>query len=142
MEKVKDKRFQLADVSHLDSEAVVRPNINFWQDAWRRLRKNPVAMASLVTLVILIIFTIIGPHLRGLDYVTIDAKAKNIAPNAKHWFGTDSLGRDIFSRVWAGARVSILIALVATFIKVVLGSLYGAVMAYSGGYIDEIMMRY
>lgn len=141
MEKVKDKRFQLADVSHLDSEAVVRPNINFWQDAWRRLRKNPVAMASLVTLVILIIFTIIGPHLRGLDYVTIDAKAKNIAPNAKHWFGTDSLGRDIFSRVWAGARVSILIALVATFIKVVLGSLYGAVMAYSGGYIDEIMMR-
>ena len=61
--------------------------------------------------------------------------------SAKYWFGTDYLGRDLFSRVWMGARASIIIALVATALKLIVGSLYGAAMAHFGGWIDDVMMR-
>ena len=141
MNALKDKRFEFVDTSLLNADAVVRPNVGYWQDAWRRLKRNPVAMTALFMLIAIIIMTIIGPKLRGLDYETIVTGAKNQSPNSEYWFGTDALGRDLFSRVWAGARISIIIALVATLIKVVIGALYGAVMAYTGGVVDEIMMR-
>ena len=137
---VKDK-FKIIGIDDSDSEKIARPRINYWQDAWRRLKRNPVAMTALFMLIAIIIMTIIGPKLRGLDYETIVTGAKNQSPNSEYWFGTDALGRDLFSRVWAGARISIIIALVATLIKVVIGALYGAVMAYTGGVVDEIMMR-
>lgn len=119
----------------------VRPNISYWKDAWRRLRKNYIAMISLVTLGIIVIMVIIGPHIRGIDYMTIHSSVKNLTPSSKYWFGTDSLGRDMFSRVWVGARVSIIIAVVATVVQIVVGCIYGGIMAYFGGFVDEIMMR-
>lgn len=124
----------------LDDESV-RPNISYWRDAWRRLKANYVAMTSLVVLVLIVIMVVIGPHIRGLDYMTIKASEKNLDPNSKYWFGTDSLGRDLFSRIWVGARVSIIIAIVATIVQIVVGCIYGGAMAYFGGFIDEIMMR-
>ena len=66
---------------------------------------------------------------------------KNQGPSAKYWFGTDNLGRDLFSRIWVGARASIIIALLATVLKLVVGTLYGAVMAHFGGWVDDLMMR-
>ena len=92
MEKVKDKRFELVDLSKLNSEEVVRPNISYWKDAWRRLKKNPVAMVALVVLVLVTIIAIIGPHIKNLDYLTIVTSAKNQGPSSEFWFGTDNLG--------------------------------------------------
>ena len=98
-------------------------------------------MASLFALGLLIILVIIGPHIRGYDYVSMNVLEKNQGPSAKYWFGTDNLGRDLFSRIWVGARASIIIALVATVLKLVVGTLYGAVMAHFGGWVDDLMMR-
>lgn len=124
-----------------EANRIDRPTISYWQDAWRRLRKNPVAVASMIALVLLIIMVIAGPLIRGYDYTSMNVAEKNIGPCAQYWFGTDNLGRDLFSRVWAGARASLIIALVATALKLVFGTVYGALMAHFGGWVDEILMR-
>lgn len=133
--------FELVDINTLDADEVVRPNISYWQDAWRRLKKNKLAISSLVILVVLVIMAVIGPILSGQDYITIVGTKKNIAPDTIYWFGTDSMGRDLFSRVWGGLRISLMIGITAALIQVIFGSIYGGVMAYFGGYVDEVMMR-
>lgn len=141
MTELNKDMFEVIGCDNLNSDAIVRPTITYWQDAWRRLKKNPVAMVSLVVLILLTIMVIVGPYIRGLDYTTINAVDKNLEPNSKYWFGTDNLGRDMFSRIWYGGRVSIAVAICCTAIQVVVGSLYGGVMAYFGGWVDELMMR-
>ena len=123
------------------AEKMYAPSISYWQDAWRRLRKNPIAMGSLVVLGILLVMVIIGPHIKGYDYVSMNIAEKNQGVSSKYWFGTDNLGRDLFSRVWVGARASLIIAIVATAIKLIIGTVYGALMAHFGGWVDEVLMR-
>ena len=122
-------------------EVVVRPNISYWKDAWRRLKKNPVAMGALFVLIGLILMSVLAPIIRNMDYETVVTSKKNLSPNSEFWFGSDGMGRDLFTRVWIGARVSISIAIVATIIDIVIGCLYGGIAAYTGGIVDEIMMR-
>jgi oligopeptide transport system permease protein len=132
-----------APLEHTGGQAdqLVREPVTYWQDAWRRLKKNKVAMASLVVLGLFLIMVIIGPYIRGYDYITTAPEYKNADPSAQFWIGADALGRDLFSRLWVGTRVSFFIAIACTAIKVVVGCLYGSVMAYFGGIVDEIMMR-
>ncbi|MNM92712.1 Oligopeptide transport system permease protein OppC [compost metagenome] len=129
------------EFSALLPDQIVRENISFWQDVWRRLQRNPVAMASLVILFLIICFVLAGPVIRGADYVTITAKYKNTPPNGTFWFGTDSLGRDLFTRVAVGTRISVAVAIIASMVQILVGCIYGGVMAYFGGIVDEIMMR-
>lgn len=124
-----------------DSEKIVRPVINYWQDAWRRLKQNRLAIGALVLLIILMIMVVIGPHLLGHDLVTIAAKNKNMPPSAVHPFGTDGMGRDLFGRVWLAARASMTVALVCSAIRLTIGSVIGSAMAYFKGSFDEVMMR-
>ena len=98
-------------------------------------------MASMIVLGLLVIMVIVGPVMRGYDYETMNVAEKNLGPSSKYWFGTDNLGRDLFSRIWVGARASLIIALVATALKLVFGTVYGALMAHFGGWVDEILMR-
>ena len=139
MDFVKD--FTPVAGSFSKSNVLVRQPVSYWKDAWRRLRSNPVAMISLAVIVVLIVLCVIGPWLRGYDYVTMVPLDKNQPASGKYWWGTDTLGRDLFSRVWAGARVSFAVAFSCTAIQVVFGSLYGGVMGYFGGWVDEVMMR-
>ena len=139
MDFVKD--FTPVAGSFSKSNALVRQPVSYWKDAWRRLRSNPIAMISLAVIVVLIVLCVIGPLLRGYDYVTMVPLDKNQPASGKYWWGTDTLGRDLFSRVWAGARVSFAVAFSCTAIQVVFGSLYGGVMGYFGGWVDEVMMR-
>ena len=141
MEELNVKSFKNIGCDYCKSDAIVRPTVTYWQDAWRRLKKNPVAMVSLVALIIFTIMIIVGPYIRGYDLVTIVPKKKNLGPCSEFWFGSDSLGRDIFSRVWLGARASILVAIACTGIQIVIGCAYGGIMAYFGGWVDDIMMR-
>lgn len=129
------------DLSRFDAEKINRPTITFWQGAWRRLRKNPIAIISFVLLAVLVFFMLFGPAIADKDYITINAKLKNQSPNAENWFGTDALGRDLFSRIWIGCRLSLLVALVCSFIQIVVGCAYGGTMAYCGGVVDMVMMR-
>lgn len=141
MSTVQQSRFELADQSKFNADEVVRPNIGYWQDAWRRLKKNKLAMVALIMLIILAVMSWLGPIIANQDYTTLTPKFKNLPPSKEHWLGTDYLGRDLFCRLWAGLRVSVIVALVASTIKVVVGCIYGAVMAYFGGIVDDIMMR-
>jgi oligopeptide transport system permease protein len=141
MSNLPEHSFQRVNIEENNSDRIVRPTITYWQDAWRRLRKNPVALFSLFILILFFIMVIIGPNLRGYDYTSIVAKNKNQAPSATYWFGTDNLGRDLFSRVWLGARASLAVAMVCAFIQIVIGCAYGGIMAYFGGIVDEVMMR-
>ena len=139
--EVKDKRFEFVDLSTLDSDLVVRPNISYWQYAWRRLKKNPVAMGALFVLIAIVLMAIFAPIIRNMDYQTVVTEKKNLSPNSQFWWGTDAMGRDLFSRVWIGTRISISVAIIATIIDIVVGCLYGGIAAYMGGIVDEIMMR-
>lgn len=141
MSTVEAKKFELVDQSQFNADEVVRPNISYWQDAWRRLKKNKLAMFSLGILVILFIMSIIGPSLSGQNYTALTPELKNLPPSKTYWLGTDYVGRDLFSRLWKGLRFSILVALSAATLKVIIGCIYGAIMAYFGGIVDEIMMR-
>ena len=135
---------QMFEQLPVDSAAIAnqRPSTTFWKDAWRRLKKNRVAMASIVVLLLIVIMAIVAPMVSPYDYATQDIFAVNKGPSAEHWFGTDTLGRDIFTRCWIGARVSLTIALVATVINVLIGILYGGISGYFGGRVDMVMQRF
>ena len=77
----------------------------------------------------------------GYDYATNDLMNKNQPPSSEHWFGTDDLGRDVFTRTWEGARISISIGLAAALIDLTIGVFWGGIAGYKGGRIDEYMMR-
>lgn len=141
MAELTPDKFKIIGFSQEDANRIDRPTVSYWQDAWRRLKKNPVAMASMIVLGLLVIMVIVGPVMRGYDYETMNVAEKNLGPSSKYWFGTDNLGRDLFSRIWVGARASLIIALVATAVKLVFGTVYGALMAHFGGWVDEILMR-
>ncbi len=133
--------FKIIGSNLADSDKIVRPAITYWQDAWRRLKKNPVAMISLFVLIIVALLAIFAPIMTGWDLYMVDPTNKNLEPSGLHLFGTDALGRDLFTRVWAGARVSLIVALACTAIQAVVGCLYGGIMAYFGGMVDDVMMR-
>ncbi len=124
-----------------DAEKINRPTITYWQGAWYKLRKNPIAITAMILLAVLVFLTLFGPAIAGKDYITIAPENVNKAAGSEFWFGTDTMGRDIFSRVWVGARLSILIALVCSIVQMVAGCAYGGIMAYFGGAVDNIMMR-
>ena len=141
MEQAVNKRFVIIGCKDTDKEAIARPTITYGQDAWRRLKKNPIAMISLGVLVLMALVALLGPLLCGQDFAAMEPTLKNLPPSAQHWFGTDMLGRDLFARVCVGARISLLIALVCTLVQVVVGCAYGGIMAYFGGWVDSVMMR-
>jgi len=123
------------------SDAIVRPSITYWQDAWRRLKKNKVAMFSMFLLAAISLSCIFIPILSKIDYKAQSIELANQTPSSAHWFGLDELGRDIFIRIWVGGRVSILIGVVGTAVSFVIGMLYGGISGYLGGIVDDIMMR-
>ena len=129
------------DRSRFDAEKIDRPTITYWQGAWRRLKKNPLAVTAMVMMVVILFFILLGPTISGQEYVKINAALKNHAPDGQSWFGTDTMGRDIFCRVWIGARLSLIVALVCSTIQIVVGCAYGGIMAYFGGVVDSVMMR-
>ena len=114
-----------------------------WDDALRRLKRNRAAMASLVLLGILILAAVVGPYLAPFSYDHID-KVNVWAPplTGGHILGTDSLGRDLLSRLLAGLGVSLEIGVVATVVSLVIGVAWGAAAGYIGGWVDEVMMRF
>jgi oligopeptide transport system permease protein len=112
--------------------------------AWRRWRANRMAAWSGAVFAAVVVACFVGPVVAGalgVDATTIDAGLGATPPSAAHWFGTDTLGRDLLVRVMIGGRIAIAVALVAAAIAVAIGATYGAIAAYAGGRIDEIMMR-
>lgn len=122
-------------------ETISRPSLSFWQDVWRRLRMNRVAMAGLVTLTLLTLFAILGPILSTHPYYETHLVLKNQSPSLNYWFGTDDLGRDVFSRTCCGARISLFVGISAALIDLIIGVLWGGIAALCGGKVDNVLMR-
>lgn len=232
LKKVSQDGWQHVPKENKDKEVILRPSMTYWQDAWRRLKMNILAMIGFYTVIVLVLVAIFGPMLSKHDFSTQDLNNSGIPPrfeiyqidedsfvyvhreykligvtengeiegriretqkdlkekknyydidgnevvldfsfaskseeenpegkrydllvngqvvdaakkvsNKTYWFGSDTLGRDIFVRVLNGARISLLIAFVATLVNFCIGVLYGGISGYIGGRTDEIMMR-
>ncbi len=117
------------------------PFLNYWQDAWKRFKTNKTSYGTLWILAILGLMAIFGPFLSSYSYSEIHLELKNSAPGSLYWFGSDELGRDLFTRIWWGARISLFIGVSAATIDVAFGVIWGSISAYAGGKVDELMMR-
>lgn len=125
-----------------EADKITAPSTTYWSDVWRRLKKNRLAVLGLVLIVLLALLAIFGPFISGYSYEEQNLYETNRGPGASHWFGTDSLGRDMFTRVWYGARISLTIGLVTSLICLIIGVTYGGISGYVGGRVDDIMMRF
>lgn len=141
MAELSKDKFVIQGKSNDDAEAIVRPSLTYWQDAWRRLKSNKMAMVAMVILAIITLMAIFAPIFSSFDYRTGDLMKTNVPPNSTNWFGTDELGRDLFVRVWSGTRISLFIGFVTAILNFSIGVLYGGISGYIGGNVDNIMMR-
>ncbi|MDW4016474.1 ABC transporter permease [Staphylococcus saprophyticus] len=147
-----------------------RESKNFWQDAWAQLKRNKLAVVGMIGLIIIILLALIGPFLSSHDYAEQDVERRNLPAKIpvldqipflpfdgegaqgvdaykeagvkeNFWFGTDQLGRDLWSRTWQGAQVSLFIGVVAALLDIFIGVVYGAISGFFGGRIDNVMQR-
>ncbi|RLQ97190.1 oligopeptide ABC transporter permease [Falsibacillus albus] len=170
-ENISKELFQPAEMDTASSERIAKPSLNYWQDAWLRVKKNKGAILALILLVILTFMAFAGPYMTKQNYKEQNLAHANLPPKVpgleklgifdgtmtlggkkvdmyerKHvdenyWFGTDGLGRDLFARTWKGTQISLYIAVLAAFIDMVIGVAYGGISAYYGGRVDNVMQR-
>lgn len=174
LEKISKDQFEPAIFDSKKSEEISKPSLNYWQDAWLRIKKNKAAVFSMVLVVLFAIMAIFGPMMSNYEFDRQKTSHANLPPRIPvleniswlpfdgtrvlnngtevnayeqknieeyYWFGTDNLGRDLFSRVWKGTQVSLYIAFLAAVIDMVIGVTYGAVSGYFGGRVDTVMQR-
>jgi len=114
--------------------------VSLWRDAWYRLKRNKLAVFGLAVVAILAFTAIFGPYLTPYDYLSQDLQARNAVPSLQHLFGTDDLGRDVFSRVVFGTRTAFLVAVIVTVIAVLIGTILGAIAGFFGNPFDRVIM--
>jgi oligopeptide transport system permease protein len=162
--------FQPAKIDASTNEKISRPSLTFWQDAWMRLKKNKGAVIGLYAILLIIFMALVGPFFNQYGTDDQDLMRANLPPKVpvlEHvsflgfngvdirgvdqyekksvegyfWFGTDSLGRDIWTRAWEGTRISLYIAFLAAAIDFIVGVAYGGISAFYGGRVDNVMQR-
>jgi len=109
--------FEPASHEDRNAEKIRRPSIKYWPDVWRRLKQNRLAMTGLVLIILMIFMSIVGMYINGFTYYEQDYDLINQKPDEVHWFGTDELGRDLFTRVWLGARYSLFIGVASALLN-------------------------
>src|SRR6218665_363730 len=122
---------------------------SLWRDAGRRFTRNKAAFVSLMVLLAIVIFTLVGPLLarwsiEKIDWSVVGSVLAKGGPSLEtgHYFGTDEVGRDLYSRVIQRTQVSLLVGIIGSGIAVVVGTIYGAIAGYFGGRVDSLMMRF
>ena len=135
-------------------EAVVGTSL--WKDAWKRLKRNKLAVLGMVVVSFVIFISAIGPPIIRIltgytyDYIPSDPKLLVSLPpftaldgsfSWTHPMGTDNAGRDILARVLLGGRISLMVGIISTLVSLIIGVTFGATAGYLGGTVDEIMMR-
>ena len=146
--KIGADAFEVIGSDASSMEAIARPSISFMKDAWNRIRKSKVAIVCMTILALIILGAIFLPMICPFGYEQQNVAFQNkpiMSPDSvtgqMHIFGTDSLGRDVFARVWYGARISLTIAIAVALIDCFVGVIYGGVSGYFGGAVDTVMMR-
>ena len=141
VQQLKAEDFTILGLSPNEGEVLAEKPMTYLQDAWRRFRKNKVALGAALLLLLIALFVLVVPLVSSYDFSAQDLLSRNQTPSAEHLFGTDTLGRDLFTRVAVGGRVSIAIGICGALIVAVVGCLYGGLSAYFGGTVDMLMMR-
>ncbi|MFB9278184.1 ABC transporter permease [Cohnella cellulosilytica] len=125
-----------------EAERIERKRLTAWQDIRMRLYGNKLAMTGFWIMVVVVLFAVFAPLLYPHNHYTNFLDKTNLPPSADHWFGTDELGRDLFARTWKGAQVSLFVGFAAALIDLFIGIIYGGIMGYYGGKVDEAMNRF
>ena len=126
---------------HTGSPAMEERGSSLWRDALVRLRKNRLAVGGLIVLSALLVLSLLTPWIAPYGYEEQDLALGASPPSPGHWFGTDLLGRDLFTRMLYGGRISLMVGFAATAVSLCVGVLYGACAGYAGGRTDAAMMR-
>lgn len=132
------------DVSDVTQEQLERPKgaaVPRWRQTLKVLLTNKLAAAGLVVLVVLVVAAVFAPWIAPFGVNEQNLADRFSSPNGTYWFGTDNLGRDVFSRVVVGSRVSLQVAIVAVGLSLVAGTAIGLVAGYRGGWLDSVLMR-
>ncbi|WP_431028086.1 ABC transporter permease [Lysinibacillus sp. LZ02] len=123
-----------------EADKLSEKSVSFWKEVMLRFSQNKLAILGLIFLVLIGLMAIFVPIFSPYKY-SDQLGLYNSAPSATHWFGTDDLARDMFVRIWYGARISLFIGLAAAFIDLIVGVLWGSIAGLAGGRVDNIMMR-
>lgn len=135
------KKYLESTTQPLSISLYPRKSNSYIKEAWLKLYENKLAFFGLSILIVLVLFAILVPFTSPYTYYETKLSLKNTSPCKKFWFGTDELGRDIFTRIWWGARISLFVGFVAAIIDMVIGVFYGAFAGMIGGKCEECMMR-
>ena len=138
-----NKKHAAALAATLDNGADIKGR-SLWQDAWRRFRRNRAALAGGLILLAICLFVAVAPLIAPFAYDYTDWGAMQSPPSMEnqHYFGTDSLGRDLLTRVAIGGRISLMVGAAGALVAVIIGVVYGAVSGFFGGKTDMLMMRF
>ncbi|PSL41365.1 peptide/nickel transport system permease protein [Planomicrobium soli] len=142
-----DQLFRPLDPAKQQTDVIERPSLGIWKETFLSVIKNKLAVLGLVLLLAIIFLALLGPAMVPYSASQQSLTNTNQPPSAEHWFGTDDLGRDMWSRTWQGARVSLTIGFVAAFVDLILGVIVGGVSGYMAGRgklgdrVDNVLMR-
>ncbi|SHE93139.1 oligopeptide transport system permease protein [Seinonella peptonophila] len=133
--------FQPIQRNFLSYQRLERKQVGFWQDAWYRFRSNKGALLGAIFIICIMFFAFFGSSFSQYDYYSQNLLEVDQGDSAQHYFGTDSLGRDLWARTWYGAKISLLIAFLAVALDVLIGVTFGGISGYFGGRVDDTMQR-
>jgi oligopeptide transport system permease protein len=138
MSQTPESSIEPSIISSLDN---VESGTSLWEDAWNRLKKNKLAMFGLCVVSFMILIALLTPWLAPYSYFEQDLDLGATSPSTEHLLGTDTLGRDLLTRIMYGGRLSLMVGFLATAVALSIGVLWGTVSGYFGGRIDAFMMR-
>lgn len=142
-----NEKFRPVDPNVFKETSHTRPSLSFWKDTLLKIAKNKLAIVGCSLLLILLFLAIFGPYMVPHSPSEQSLSDGNLPISGEHWFGTDDLGRDMWARTWAGARISLTIGFVAALIDLVIGVAVGSVSGYmagrgqAGDRVDGFLMR-
>ena len=132
-------------ITQKNSKLTLNPrekSLSPWAIARKKFVNNKLAMISLAFLIVVAIVSFLAPYITTADVTKINIGEMSLEPSGKHWLGTDKAGRDVFTRLLYGGRISLLVGLSCTLFVIVIGTLIGSASGYFGGVIDRLLMRF
>ena len=139
---VEAQRIETGEEFLVDSDILERPQYSAWRDMLKRLVRNRMALVSMIIIAALALSAILAPWIMPYGRDEPDFAHTRDGPSASHWFGTDKLGRDVFTRIIYGGQVSLGVAFIGSVTALAIGVFYGSLSGYGGGRIDDLMMRF